>query len=60
MMYIIKCKKCNNQSIVEINEEKDKICGVCKADGEHVEVVDLVENVMPSPEEIAEGLKLTL
>lgn len=57
MMNIVKCRKCNHQSIIDMNEEKEGICGVCGAGHEYIEVVDSVENVMPSPEEIAKGFK---
>ena len=60
MMNIVKCRKCNHQSIIEIKEEKDKICGVCGAGHEYIEVVDSVENAMPSSEEIAEGLNFSI
>lgn len=60
MMYIVKCHKCGNRSIVDVNTPEDRKCGVCGAKSDKVELTDKVQDVMPSAEEIAAGLKFKL
>jgi hypothetical protein len=60
MLYIVKCRECGNRSIVDINTPEDKRCGVCGAGPDSIILVDKVQDVLPSPKEIAAGLNFKL
>ncbi|MGM0410984.1 MAG: hypothetical protein ACQEQF_09515 [Bacillota bacterium] len=61
MNYIAKCKKCNQKSIVTLNEEesiKEKSCPICKAEGKNLEIEISVEEALPSAELIQKAMGL--
>ena len=61
MNYIVKCKKCNQKSIITLNEEEsidEKSCPICKAQGSKLNIEISVEEAMPSAELIQKAMGL--
>jgi len=62
--YVIRCLNCKQQSILELpqtlpdNLGPETLCPICGAGGKDLEVVDSVENMLPSLEAISQAMAL--
>lgn len=60
MNYIVKCNKCQQKSICEINQPEDKKCKLCGATGDDVKVEISIEEAMPPLDLISKGMNSKL
>lgn len=60
MSYIVKCSKCRQKSICEIDRPEDKNCKLCGAAGDDVDIEVSIEEAMPPLELISKGMKTKL